>query len=110
MDHGMRPDAPPPERACRAKKRYAPESDAHRVAAKCFAERGEWLRVYACDECQGWHLTSMGAQPRPEWRPPERPARERPHRVVTETEENRDEQNWRRRRGSHGKARRYGKS
>lgn len=96
-----------PERACRSKRRYCPEAEAHRAAARCFAERGDWLRVYACADCQGWHLTSVNAEPSPEWRPPELPARERPHATDESTE--RDDHNWRRRRGTKGKARRYGK-
>lgn len=62
------------ERSCRGKNRYATEEMANSVAAKCFADHGDIVRVYPCHEdggCGGFHLTSRDAEPRPGWRPPE---------------------------------------
>lgn len=97
-------NTPTPERSCRIKHRYSTRADAHHVAAKCYAERGHWLRVYECDECRGWHLTHQDALPDPGWRPPARPANDNNRPNTRAGDE------WRRRRGGRGKAsRRYGR-
>lgn len=95
-------DRPAPERSCRSKHRYSTRADALHVAAKCYADRGHWLRAYECEECRGWHLTHLGAKPEnPSWRPPALPANDNARHAGEE---------WRRRRGGRGKAsRRYGR-
>ncbi len=68
---------PEPERSCYEKARYATEEIAQGVAAACYERRGHWLRVYACEECGGFHLTHLGALPRERnWRPPAKSARQ----------------------------------
>lgn len=94
-----------PEKSCRSKNRYSDQATAFAAAARCYQVRGHWLRVYACEECKGYHLTHLGALPPVDarWRPPERPARDRKHPSELENRE------WRRRRGGKTTARRYGK-
>jgi hypothetical protein len=59
-----------PLRACRGKNRYAIEENAYAVAA-IFKRDGTWLRVYACDDCGGYHLTHRNALPQHNrWAPP----------------------------------------
>lgn len=70
-----------PQRSCFGKTRYPTEETANAVAAKCFAERGTWLRVYRCDvpACAGgYHLTHHRALPPPKagWRPPAKSKRQ----------------------------------
>jgi hypothetical protein len=69
--------APDPEIACHAKTRYPAESVANEVAANCFRLRGFWLRVYACTECGGYHLTKTRARPplNANWAPPKKSQR-----------------------------------
>lgn len=44
---------------CIKKRRYRNETHAIAIAAKCMAERPETvLRVYYCQTCQHFHLTS----------------------------------------------------
>lgn len=79
-------------RSCFGKTRYSDESIANGVAASCYRERGTWLRVYACTECGGFHLTKQNAMPpaNANWRPPRKS--ERQHRIDRE-------RTYRRRRG-----------
>lgn len=58
------------QRSCHGKKRYADAEVANAVAAKCYAERGEYLRVYPCELCGGHHLTHVRVEVRDGWRPP----------------------------------------
>jgi hypothetical protein len=66
------------ERSCLGKNRYGSEADAHAVATECFRVRGIWLRVYACVECGGYHLTKRDAAPpsNANWRPPAKSQRQ----------------------------------
>lgn len=50
------PSAPNPARSCYSKKRYPDEADANRVARVCEKQRGDALKVYACEHCGGYHL------------------------------------------------------
>lgn len=68
-----------PMSSCRTKARYASEGFANAVAAECYAKRGHWLRVYACMQCGGYHLTKTRAEPKPGWRPPRRSQRDMTH-------------------------------
>lgn len=68
---------PADPRACACKHRYPDETSARAVARKRKAAAGVELRVYACTDCGGYHLTKLGAAPRrdfgpdlPPWRPP----------------------------------------
>jgi hypothetical protein len=45
--------------ACARKRGYPSAVEARKVAARCEAERGVPLHVYACDVCGLWHLTSV---------------------------------------------------
>lgn len=58
--------------SCSSKQRFASEDVAKKVAIKCFEARGTDLRVYHCEICLGFHLTSKDADRmmRPGWRPP----------------------------------------
>ena len=42
---------------CSRKRRYTSQIDADKTARRCIAERGGYLRSYACPACGGWHLT-----------------------------------------------------
>lgn len=46
--------------SCYSKKRYDTEDLAKQVAHKCRRERGAVLRIYHCQDCYGYHLTSKG--------------------------------------------------
>ena len=48
-------------RSCYEKRRYGDEKQALRVAAECTEKRGTPLRVYACFECGGYHLSKTKA-------------------------------------------------
>lgn len=67
-------------RGCSSKNRYDSEQAARAAAAKVYAERGVWLRQYACVEgCGGWHNTHVKAEPPPaaaDLRPPRKGARQ----------------------------------
>lgn len=45
-------------RACSAKHRYESREDAEEAARTCITNGRRTLRVYRCDYCDGWHLTS----------------------------------------------------
>ena len=45
-------------RTCAAKNRYATREDAEEAARTCTTNGRRTLRVYRCDYCDGWHLTS----------------------------------------------------
>lgn len=45
-------------RTCLAKNRYDTREDAEEAARACTANGRRALRVYRCDYCDGWHLTS----------------------------------------------------
>jgi len=59
-------------RSCFNKARYETEEKATRVAVACWYKRQVNLRVYCCDSCGGFHLTSVAAEERlkPGYRPP----------------------------------------
>lgn len=64
---------------CLSKKRYGEERLAKQIGAAIWFERRVALRVYACTECGGYHLTKSNAKP-PTGRnfgPPRRPKIER---------------------------------
>lgn len=44
--------------ACLAKNRYDTREDAEEAARTCTTSGRRSLRVYRCDYCDGWHLTS----------------------------------------------------
>ena len=44
---------------CYKKKRYSTEDFAKSVARRCRKERNIELRIYACPQCCGWHLTHI---------------------------------------------------
>ena len=44
--------------ACQAKRRYDTREDAEEAARTCTTSDRRTLRVYRCDYCDGWHLTS----------------------------------------------------
>lgn len=64
-------------RSCFEKKRYGTEDTAQSVATQCWYERQVDLRVYACGDCGGFHLTSSNAGPmmKEGWRLPKLSAR-----------------------------------
>ena len=43
---------------CQAKRRYDTREDAEEAAHACTTSGRRTLRVYRCDYCDGWHLTS----------------------------------------------------
>ncbi len=53
-------DDPQRWKACDSKARYSTEAKARKAARK----HGLKLRVYRCDTCEHWHLTSMDKSPR----------------------------------------------
>lgn len=67
-----------PARSCFGKVRYPDEAIANGVAAQCYRERRTWLRVYACTDCGGFHLTKQNALPpaNANWSPPKKSARQ----------------------------------
>lgn len=50
-------------RGCVGKKRYTSEAFAHEVRRNCERKRGTKLRVYRCEVCAAWHLTSNTMPP-----------------------------------------------
>ena len=53
-------------RGCVSKVRYATEKRAVRVAKQVQHKRGVQTRAYACDHCQGWHLTKQPKRQEPQ--------------------------------------------
>jgi hypothetical protein len=47
----------PPAVMCGRKRRHPTQLDAIASAIRCSARAGHPLRVYACPDCGGWHLT-----------------------------------------------------
>lgn len=45
-------------RGCRDKNRYDSAHEAEHARIECERARGQRLRIYDCDDCGGWHLTS----------------------------------------------------
>lgn len=45
---------------CLRKKRYPTQKIAEQIARRVEQERGTRLRVYECNTCFGFHLTSKG--------------------------------------------------
>lgn len=81
------------QRSCYGKTRYPSEEAATSVSTSCYYERGARLRVYACTECGGYHLTKTDVAPvKPGFRPPRLSQR-------AEAQEGRRWQRPRRRRG-----------
>lgn len=58
--------APKPRlwRGCGSKHRYENFHAAERARLACEDQRGTALRVYDCEICSGWHLTSAPFKPR----------------------------------------------
>ncbi len=50
-------------RSCVAKKRYSTEEVAEKTRRRCENARGTPLRVYACDNCDGFHLARRDSMP-----------------------------------------------
>lgn len=46
-------------RSCGKKYRYADESEALSMAARCVLDGAPMLRAYKCRYCGGWHLTKQ---------------------------------------------------
>ena len=49
---------PTAKEICAKKTLYVNEESAFK-AAKHIAKQGAFMRVYQCDVCRGWHLTSQ---------------------------------------------------
>lgn len=47
----------PEDRGCRWKRRYNSKGQAHGARLDIRQRGGRWMRYYACDYCQGYHLT-----------------------------------------------------